>query len=147
MAEQNIETTTQETGGQEVQGQAKEGKTFSQEEVNGFIQARLGQMKKQAAKEVEAEYSAKLKEISDREMKLLVKEQLQERGMPKDLADIITCTDADDLRNKLDVLQNLYGQNEKKEQAPSGFVQVGAGNVHDAHIIKTDPVRKAMGLE
>ncbi len=36
------------------------------------------------------------KALHDREMKLLVKEQLSARGMSMDLADVITCTDEKD---------------------------------------------------
>ena len=78
----------------EAQGTAgKEGKLFTQDEVNSFVQSRIARMKGQVTKEAQAEYSQKLAELEAREMKLLVKERLSDRGMPKELADIITCAD------------------------------------------------------
>ena len=65
------------------------GKTFTQEEVNNFIQSRLSRMKAQAAKENEAAFAEREKAIQEREMKLLVKEQLSARGMSMDLADVM----------------------------------------------------------
>lgn len=134
----------------EVQGQAsnsigKNQKLFTQEEVNGFVQSRISRMKDQAVKEAKAEYSKKLAELQEREMKLLVKEKLSDRGMPKELSDIITCTDEDDLNVKLDALQKIYGSDAKKNEEPTGFIQVGAGNT--GNVPGPDPVRKAMGLE
>lgn len=59
--------------------QGGSGKTFTQEEVNNFIQSRLSRMKAQAAKENEAAFAEREKAIQEREMKLLVKEQLSAR--------------------------------------------------------------------
>lgn len=148
--EQTTEQSTQtENMGNdsEVQGAKKEQKLFTQEEVNSFIQSRIGRMKEQAAKEAETAYSQKLADIEARERRLLLKERLSERGMPRELADIITGTDEKDIDAKLDALQKIYGNtdSEKEEQKPSGFVQVGSsGGAWGAQ--EVDPVRKAMGL-
>ena len=123
------------------------GKTFTQEEVNNFIQSRLSRMKAQAAKENEAAFAEREKAIQEREMKLLVKEQLSARGM--DLADVITCTDEKDLKTKLDTLQKVYSSSDtvKKSEA-SSFVQIGAGNDSASGFTTShDPVRAAMGLK
>lgn len=146
-------TTQAENVGNEAQGPAAEGKNerlFTQEEVNGFIQARVSQMKRQAAKEAQSEYEQKLRDIQDREMKLLVKEKLSDRGMPKELADVITCADANDLESKLDAIQRIYGGGKAaantESQALSGFRPIGAGP-GDKNAHHDDPVRKAMGLD
>ena len=145
--------TQAENVGNEAQGPAAEGKgerLFTQEEVNGFIQARVSQMKRQAAKEAQSEYEQKLQEIQGREMKLLVKEKLSDRGMPKDLADVITCADEQDLESKLDALQRIYGGGKTaantESQPLSGFRPIGAGP-GDKNVCPDDPVRKAMGLD
>ncbi|MSS35968.1 hypothetical protein [Clostridium porci] len=136
----------------ETQGAAgKEGKLFTQEEVNGFVQSRIARMKSQLSKEAQAEYSQKLAELEAREMKLIVRERLSDRGMPKELADIITCVDEKDIDSKLDALQKIYGDKAKKEEKPTGFVQiVGArpaeGNTRGGLPSMVDPVRNAMGL-
>lgn len=132
----------------EVQGQ-EAAKTFTQDEVNRIIQERLERAKKQATKDQESEYAQKAAELQAREMKLLVKEQLSERGMPRELADIITCTDEKDLNNKLEALQKIYGD-KAKEEKPKGFICVGArpyeGNTRGGLPSFSDPVRNAMGL-
>lgn len=132
-------------------GAGKDQKLFTQEEVNSFVQSRIARMKGQITKEAQTEYSQKLAELEAREMKLMAKEQLSERGMPRELADIITCTDEDDLKAKLDALQRIYGDKAKEKEKPTGFVQiVGArpaeGNTRGGLPSMGDPVRKAMGL-
>lgn len=131
----------------EAQGAAgKEGKLFTQEEVNSFVQSRIARMKGQITKEAQGEYSQKLAELEAREMKLIVRERLSDRGMPKELADIITCADEKDIDSKLDALQKIYGDKTKeKEEKPTGFVQIGMGG--DPYAMPSNPVRKAMGLE
>ena len=93
--EQNQQSENMET---ETDTQEKEGaqKTFTQEEVDAFIQAKVEETKRQT----ETEYSQKVAEVEARERKLMVREGLQERGMPKELADIISCTDEADLKAK-----------------------------------------------
>lgn len=130
-----------------VQGQ-EETKTFTQDDVNKIIQGRLDKLKAQAAKEQEAEYTQKLAELQAREMKLLVKEQLSDRGMPKELADIITCTDESEIVKKLDALQKIYGNKAKEKENPTGFKIIGARPAEGNGRLPNmgDPVRSAMGL-
>lgn len=111
---------------QEISQEAgKEQKLFTQDEVNGFIQSRLGRMKEQAAKEAKVEYDQKLADLQSREMKLMIKEKISERGMPKELADIISCTDENDLNSKLDILDKLYNKGsdnvKSEDEEPKGF--------------------------
>lgn len=154
--EENMNTTEQATQAEnmgsetEVQGTPQEGKgkeqkLFTQEEVNSFVQSRIFRMKGQINKEAKAEYEQKLSELQAREKKLMVKEKLDERGMSRELADIITCTDEEDLNSKLDALNKIYGDNAAKEK-PTGFIQIGAtgGNRIGEGV---DPVRNAMGLD
>lgn len=150
--EENTNTAEQTQAGNmgnesEVQGTAgKEPKLFTQEEVNSFVQSRISRMKGQIIKEAKVEYEQKLADLNAREMKVLVKERLNDRGMPRELADIITCTDEADLDNKLNALQKIYGgNNEEKEVPHAGFVQIGASG--GSGIVTSDPVRKAMGLD
>lgn len=71
------EAQANNAGAEDVQEKVggKEQKMFTQEEVNSFVQSRLSRYKGQAEKEVRADYDQKLKELNDREMKLLMKEQ------------------------------------------------------------------------
>lgn len=150
---ENIEQNTQFANEEvkEAQGTDKDTpKMFTQEEVNGFVQSRLSRMRGQAEKELKAEYEKKMSELQEREMKLLVKEQLSMREMPKELAEIITCADEEDLKNKLDTLQRIYSVREKEEQPTEdeetkGFRFGSTGG--SGGITYADPVRKAMGLD
>lgn len=142
--EMNKATGAEQTGTQE---QGKE-KLFTQEEVNGFIQSRLSQMKKQAGKESSAELDQRLKDIEAREMKLLIHEKLIERGMPVELKDVITCTSEEDLNEKLDRIKEIYGDSkneEEKKTVTRGF-QIGGDGSWDSHRQTHDPVREAFGL-
>ena len=128
-------------------------KHFTQEEVNSFIQSRLGRMKDQAVKEARAEYEQKLAEVHAKEMQLLLKEQLSTRGMNVALANVITCTDEEDLKAKLDVLQSCFGA-----QPKGGFYRLDkSGNKiagsESQYMRNTkqkpeiDPIRAAMGIK
>ncbi len=142
----NESTQAANVGQEGVQGTTgNNDKRFTQEEVNSFIQSRLGRMKDQAAKEVKAEYDKKFADLQAREMRLLIREQLSTRGMSADLADVITCTDENDLKAKLDKLQQIYGNSKKEVEQETGFVQLGTAKGPDQPA-SSDPVRVAMGL-
>lgn len=148
------QATQPETMGNESEvqgtGEEKGQKTFTQEEVNNFVQSRISRIKAQAAREAQAEYTKKLAELEAREMKLLVKEQLSERGMPSELAGIITCTDEKDLSSKLDTLQKIYGGKAREKEKSAGFVQIAGARPYEGSRSPSgglDPVRRAMGLE
>lgn len=157
--DENMNTAEQTTQAEnmgnetEVQGQAQEGKgkeqkLFTQEEVNSFVQSRIARLKGQVTKDAKAEYDQKLADLQAREMKLLVKEKLSEREMPRELADIITCTDEEDLSSKLDTLQKIYGNTAKEKEKTTGFRPISIGVGNSGRIGEgSDPVRKAMGLE
>lgn len=143
--EMNQVTGTEETGAEGTQETGKSEKLFTQEEVNSFIQSRISQMKRQASKETSAELEQRMKELDEREMRLSVREELGKRGMPAELADIITCSSVEEIGTKLDRLNEIYGNKQKEQQeAPRGF-QIGgggAGNEGKRH----DAIREAMGL-
>ena len=147
---QSMEQQTQNTGenvtAQETETRGK--KLFTQDEVNGFLQARLSRMKSQASKEAQVELEQKMADLTAREMKLMVREKLQDRGMPRELADVISCADEKEIETKLDALQRIYGGGTaaKEKEQPAGFTQVGTGGGQSGFVTTTDPVRKAMGL-
>lgn len=65
----NEGTQAANVGQESVQGTTgNNDKRFTQEEVNSFIQSRLGRMKDQAAKEIKAEYDKKFADLQAREM-------------------------------------------------------------------------------
>lgn len=135
-----------ETDLQGAAGKENGQRLFTQEEVNSLIQARVSRVKGQVSRDSQAEYEQKLADLQAREMKLLVREKLDERKMPRELADIITCTDEEDLTKKLDAIQKIYGSNAREESKPQGFIRVGAASGGYSGADGSDPVRKAMGL-
>lgn len=142
--ENNTKQNTQaENMGDGTDAQEKEGaqKTFTQEEVDAFIQEKVEETKKQT----ETEYSQKVAEVEARERKLMVREGLQERGMPKELADIISCTDEADLKAKLDILQKYASKSQQKEEEKP-VTRVGFFPLK-TNTSAPDQIRKAMGLE
>ena len=148
MNDTNTQANQAENIGTEVQGNEPETtgkKMFTQDEVNGFVQNRISRMKGQIEKEVKGQYEQKLAELNAREMKVLIKEKLSERKMPRELADIITCSDEEDINDKLNALQKIYGNNKKDEPQQSGF-RFGA-EINGNQVQSVDPVRKAMGLD
>lgn len=140
--EETRENETVDAGEETTQGTGKKEKLFTQEEVNSFIQSRLGQMKKQAAKESMAELDQKMKELQEREMRLTVREELGKRGMPAELAEIVSGSSAEDIGAKLDRLNEIYGKKEDKKEAPKGF-QVGSSLNEKGQM---DALREAFGL-
>lgn len=143
-------TQTENMGNEtELQGMPQDGKgkLFTQDEVNSFVQSRIARLKGQINKDAKTEYEQKFAELQARELKLMVKEKLDERGMSRELANIITCTDENDLNSKLDALNKIYGSNAKEKEKPSGFVQIGVAGAGFSGTHGSDPVRKAMGLE
>ena len=136
-AEETGEEVTQETG--------EEKKLFTQEEVNSFIQSRIAQMKRQASKETNAEIEKRIKDLDAREMRLSVREELEKRGMPKELADVITCSSVEEISTKLDRLNEIYGnKKDENKQPPTGF-KIGSGESKE-NKERLDPIREAMGL-
>ena len=139
-------TGTEESGAEETQETGKNEKLFTQEEVNSFIQSRIAQMKRQASKETSAELEQRIKELDEREMRLSVREELGKRGMPAELADIITCASVEEIGTKLDRLNEIYGNKHKQnETAPHGF-QIGGNGDSDKGEEHHDAIREAMGL-
>lgn len=136
----------QETDSENGDAQAQEDKkTFTQDEVNRIMQKRLEQMKKQAAKEKELEYDAKLHELESREMNLAMKEELEKREMPKRFADVITCSNAEEMKQKLDVLQEILSETKKNKE--SGASKRKALYVPQNGTTSADGIREAMGLD
>lgn len=149
MENMNTEHTQAQNMGDDTGAQSQDNsgsqKTFTQDEVNSLIQARLARAKEQAGKDVKAEYDQKMGELQARELKLAMKEKLEAREMPRELADILACTSEEDIDKKLDALQKIYGDGPKK--VVKG-VKVGVpGRGFTTYTPPgPDPVREAMGL-
>lgn len=154
MEDNTLNGTADNTTSENKSGSGNGGKLFTQEQVNEIIQSRLGRFKQQAEATAEAALKAKEAELAERENKLLIREELTRRGMSLDLADVLTCTGADDLKTKLDVIQKTFENNAGKDRAAeehaaddqNGFRVGYPGSSLGAAQGGVDPVRKAMGL-
>lgn len=147
-AENMVNESEAQGAGQTEDKSIKGQKLFTQEEVNAFVQSRIARMRGQITKEAQAEYSQKLANLDAREMRLIVKERLSDRGMPRELADIITCADEKDIDSKLNALQKIYGDKARRKEKPTGFVCAGGTPCEGNHGLPAgpNPVRRAMGL-
>lgn len=138
--EKNIPTEGADNADQS--GENKE-KMFTQEEVNKIVKSRLSR-----DRDTRSNQELREQTLRDREQSLLVREALLDRGMPRELSDIIKFSDEKDLISKLDILDKLLNSNKKEESdsQAKGFRQIGVGR-NDGSVSGTDPVRKAMGLK
>lgn len=155
------------------QNDSKDSKTFTQDDVNRLIsktiakerskwekdfQAKLDEAKTEAEKlakmnaEQKAEYERKKQEeelkqreaeITRRELRATALETLAEKGMPKELADILNYTDADSTNKSIEAVEKAFraaveaGVNERLKGG--GAPNKGSGNssaVPDAETIK-----------
>lgn len=123
-----------------------QGKTFTQEEVNGFVQSRVARLKGQIEKAIRAEYDNKFQELQQQNMKLTVREALADRGLPRELADVIACKDQEDMNSKLDILANTYtAQKSTQSRTENTGFRFGASK-ESGGAGGYDPIRKAMGI-
>ncbi len=142
---QNTSTEGTQTG--------TEGKTFTQEDVNRIVQERLAKEKGKASSN--DDFEKKAAELEKRQAELLEKENrlnvltaLRSAGYPDELADIIRCSNADELKKSMELIDKVIkertpSEQDKEVQANSATfaftapMQKGGG---------TDDVRTAMGL-
>lgn len=148
MEEKELDIETKDSQNEtEEEKESTGARTFTQEEVNNIVQNRVNRLKEQVTKESKSEYEQKLADLQAREMKLIIKEKLDERGMPRELAEVLNCASEDEINIKLDALQKIYGNSSKEmhtEENSTGFRVIGVEN--NGMNQADDPVRKAMGL-
>lgn len=122
-------------------------KTFTQEQVNAIVSKRLAEDRTSRA----SEFDKREKELNQREMQIRAKELLAERGLPKNLADVLRYSDEESLKAAIDVIDKTRGfkessvdteQNNDKRKIIENPLPSGQ---RDALI--RDPLRKAMGLK
>lgn len=139
MGDQNTNGTATET---------QQEKTFTQEQVNAIVSKRLAEAKASN----ESALSKREAELNQREMQIRAKELLTERGLPKQLADVLKYSDEESLVKAIDVIEHTRGfkesaENEqKKDGKPKRRIieNILPSGKDDA---VGDPLRKAMGLK
>lgn len=122
-------------------------KTFTQEQVNAIVSKRLAEDRASRA----SEFDKREKELNQREMQIRAKELLSERGLPKNLADVLRYSDEKSLIAAIDVIDHTKGfknneQTEHKNEPPQRRIIeniLPSGKDETA----SDPLRRAMGLK
>lgn len=122
-------------------------KTFTQEQVNAIVSKRLAEDRASRA----SEFDKREKELNQREMQIRAKELLSERGLPKNLADVLRYSDEESLKAAIDVIDHTRGfkeneQTEHKNEPPQRRI---IENILPSGKTDTisDPLRRAMGLK
>lgn len=113
-------------------------KTFTQEDVNGFISKRLAEDRAKR----EAEISRREKAVAEKELLYTAKSKLAERKLPAELNDILKYNTVEELDTVLDTLCKVLNVSTDKEPLPRIVAPTSGSNVG-----ATDPIRAAMGLK
>lgn len=121
-------------------------KTFTQEQVNAIVSRRLAEEKAKS----EAALNKRETELNQREMQIKAKELLAEKGLPKNLADVLRYSDEESLKAAIDVIDKTRGFKDSSENTEQGEpkrkVFENPLPVPRENIRIDDPLRKAMGL-
>ena len=110
MEKENMEVEVTETESQE----EKEGKLFTQEEVNKIVQDRLKRQEKKEASEEEKSLESRTLSLDDREKKLDCKEYLMDKNYPMEMLEIIDTTDVEEFKRKADKANAIVIQKDFK---------------------------------
>ncbi len=140
---QNISTEGTQT--------STEGKTFTQDDVNRIVQERLAKEKSKASNE---DFEKKTADLEKRTAELAAKENrlnavtaLRAAGYPDELADVIRCSNADELKKSMEIIDKII-----KERTPEGWnkeLEAKRSRIVGAsiHSLPSDNgIRSAMGL-
>lgn len=99
MENQNMDNTTGTVTEQQQE------KTFTQDQVNAIVGKRLAEQKQQ----LEAEFVKREQELNKREMSIRVNELLAEKGLPKDLANVLKYDTEESLIKAIDSIEHIRG--------------------------------------
>ncbi|MEG1433099.1 hypothetical protein [Eubacterium sp.] len=104
------------TGAENQDNGQDEGKTFTQEDVNRIVQERLERErnKQHPQSDIETQLTERERNLNRREMQMNAREKLAERGLPKELADLIDFSDTDKFDERMTQVIEL-GQKIKKD--------------------------------
>lgn len=127
-----------------------QGKTFTQEQVNAIVGKRLAEQKAS----MEAGLVKKEQELNKREMGIRAKEILSEKGLPKDLADVLRYDSEDELIKAIEKIEHTKGLKDNKNSGqaqadgPSGRYRVLGDNrlPESGYDISSDPIAEAFKL-
>lgn len=130
-----------------------EGKTFTQDDVNRIVQERLAKEKGKASSNEDfekktAELERKQAELLEKENRLNALTALRSAGYPDELADVIKCSNEDELKKSMELIDKII-----KERTPEGWSKeleakrsriVFGAPIHS--LPSDNGIRSAMGL-
>ena len=129
-----------------------EGKTFTQEDVNRIVQERLAKEKSKVASNEDfekktADLEKRATELEAKENRLNAVTALRDAGYPDELADVIRCSNADELKKSMEVIDKIIS-----ERTPKGWSreleakrsQIVSATIHA--LLNDNGIRSAMGL-
>lgn len=125
----------------------QQGKTFTQEQVNAIVSKRLAEQK--AA--LEADFVKREKDLGKREMCIRAKEMLTEKGLPKELSDVMRYDTEEELVKAIGAIEHVrgfkYGEQERDEGAPKGFHVLENRLPKGGDYHSPNPIAKAFKLD
>lgn len=130
-----------------------EGRTFTQDDVNRIVQERLAKEKGKASSNEDfekktAELERKQAELLEKENRLNALTALRSAGYPDELADVIRCSNEDELKKSMELIDKII-----KERTPEGWSKeleakrsriVFGAPIHS--LPSDNGIRSAMGL-
>ena len=100
-----------------VTAQVQEQKTFTQDDVNRIVGERLSKDRSRN----EADFVKRENDLKQRELAMTAREMLAEKGLPKDLADILRYSDEESLKIAIDKIKEL------KSEDTGGYTLINGG--------------------
>ena len=130
-----------------------EGRTFTQDDVNRIVQERLAKENGKASSNEDfekktAELERKQAELLEKENRLNALTALRSAGYPDELADVIRCSNEDELKKSMELIDKII-----KERTPEGWSKeleakrsriVFGAPIHS--LPSDNGIRSAMGL-
>ena len=149
----DLQNTSAEGTQTSTEGTQQSGKTFTQDDVNRIVQERLAKEKSKASSNEDfekktAELEKRTTELEARANRLNAVTALRDAGYPDELADVIRCSNADELKKSMEVIDKII-----KERTPEGWskeLEEKRSRIVFSAPIHTLPndngIRSAMGL-
>lgn len=100
-----------------VTAQVQEQKTFTQDDVNRIVGERLSKDRSRN----EADFVKGENDLKQRELAMTAREMLAEKGLPKDLADVLKFSDEETLKTAIDKIQKF------RSKENGGYVLINGG--------------------
>lgn len=150
---ENLQNTSTEGTQASTEGVQQNGKVFTQDDVNRIVQERLAKEKGKASNNEDferkaAELDKRTSELDARENRLNAVSALRDAGYPDELADVIKCSNADELKKSMEIIDKII-----KERTPEGWSKdleakrskiVFSAPIHS--LPSDNGIRSAMGL-